>query len=177
MTGPDTRFTRFIDPYSSYGINVSSEQERSDTPIYNNEREGGNAANDAIHSQKHWFSEFKTNSENANKWVSQGFTSVQSANLDGIFQGQAVTVSLADKIPNDVIYQSEAKHFGSFDKGSSQQQYPSSLMGSIALVRQTLSDANWYENSYGKQSHNQSVEFNAALDSLTDIENTELFLK
>lgn len=172
-----TIYPGFIDPYSSYGINVSSEQERSDMPVYNNEREGGNAANDAIHSQKHWFSEFKTSSEDANKWVSQGFTSVQSANLDGIFQGQAVTVSLADKIPNDVIYQSEAKHFGSFDKGSSQQQYPSSLMGSIALVRQTLSDANWYENSYGKQSHNQSVEFNAALDSLTDIENTGIVFK
>ncbi|MCA1767016.1 MAG: amidohydrolase family protein, partial [Idiomarina sp.] len=172
-----TIYPGFIDPYSSYGIQASAEQERSETPIYNNEREGGNAANDAIHSQKRWFSEFKTNSEDANKWVSQGFTSVQSANLDGIFQGQAVTVSLADKIPNDVVYQSTAKHFGSFDKGSSQQQYPSSLMGSIALVRQTLSDANWYENSYGKQAHNQPVEFNAALDSLTTIESQGIVFK
>lgn len=172
-----TIYPGFIDPYSSYGINVSHQQERSDTPIYNNEREGGNAANDAIHSQKHWFSEFRTHSEDANKWVSQGFTSVQSANLDGIFQGQGVTVSLADKIPNDVIYQSEGKHFGSFDKGSSQQQYPSSLMGSIALVKQTLSDANWYESSYGKQSHNQPVEFNAALDSLANIEDTGIIFK
>ncbi|MDV6317096.1 amidohydrolase family protein [Idiomarina sp. HP20-50] len=167
-----TIYPGFIDPYSSYGIKVSNEQTPSHMPIYNNEREGGNAANDAIHSQKRWFSEFKTNSDDANKWISQGFTSVQSANLDGVFQGQAVTVSLADKIANDVIYQSEAKQFGSFDKGSSQQQYPSSLMGSIALVRQTLSDADWYETAYGKQAYDQPVEFNAALDSLTDIEKT-----
>ena len=138
-----TIYPGFIDPYASYGIDVTYEKADTDKPIYNNEREGGNAANDAIHAEKDWYSVFKTNSDDAKKWVSEGFTSVQTAKLDGIFQGQAATVSLADKIANDVIYRSESKHFGSFDKGTSQQQYPSSLMGSIALVRQTLSDANW----------------------------------
>lgn len=165
-----TLYPGFIDPYSDYGIQVSHDTQHSDKPMYNNKREGGNAANDAIHAEQRWYSAFETDSEAANKWVSQGFTSVQSANLDGIFQGRAVTVSLADKIPNDVIYQSEAKQFGSFSKGASQQQYPSSLMGSIALVRQTLSDAQWYENAYGKQAHNQPVEFNAALESLAGID-------
>ncbi len=172
-----TIYPGFIDPYASYGIDVTYEKADTDKPIYNNEREGGNAANDAIHAEKDWYSVFKTNSDDAKKWVSEGFTSVQTAKLDGIFQGQAATVSLADKIANDVIYRSESKHFGSFDKGTSQQQYPSSLMGSIALVRQTLSDANWYENAYGKQSHNQPAEFNAALDSLKNIESEGIVFK
>src|SRR5690606_24314612 len=54
----------------------------------------------------------------------------------------------------------------------SKQSYPSSLMGSIALIRQTLSDANWYNNAYGKTDvryFNEPVEFNAALASLTNI--------
>ena len=172
-----TIYPGFIDPYSSYGIDVTYATNDTDKPIYNNEREGGNAANDAIRAEKDWYAAFKTNSDDARKWVSEGFTSVQTAKLDGIFQGQAATVSLADKIANDVIYRSESKHFGSFDKGSSQQQYPSSLMGSIALVRQTLSDANWYENAYGKQSHNQPVEFNAALESLKNIESEGIVFK
>ena len=33
----------------------------------------------------------------------------------------------------------------SFDKGSSRQSYPTSLAGSIALLRQFYLDADWYE--------------------------------
>ncbi|MGM0524763.1 MAG: amidohydrolase family protein [Pseudomonadota bacterium] len=172
-----TLYPGFIDAYANYGVPEAEKTSRPDSPIYNNEREGGNAANDAIHAEQNWYSQFKTDSEAARSYIDSGFTSVQSARLDGIFQGRALTVSLADKIPNDVIYQSKSRHFGSFDKGESQQQYPSSLMGSIALVRQTLSDANWYQQAQGKQAQNGPVEFNAALESLTDIEQTGIVFK
>lgn len=172
-----TLYPGFVDAYSNYGVPKPEQSSRPDQPIYNNDREGGNAANDAIHAEDSWYSQFSTDAESAQSYLNAGFTSVQSARLDGIFQGRAVTVSLADKIANDVIYRAENHHFGSFDKGSSQQQYPSSLMGSIALVRQTLSDANWYENAYGKQAQNGPVEFNAALQSLTDIESTGMVFK
>ncbi len=172
-----TVYPGFIDAYANYGVPSPEKASRPDSPIYNNEREGGNAANDAIHADDSWFRAFKTDSAASKNFVDAGFTSVQSARLDGIFQGRAVTVSLADKIANDVIYKAETRHFGSFDKGSSQQQYPSSLMGSIALVRQTLSDANWYEQAYGKQAGKGPVEFNAALDSLASIEDTGIVFK
>ncbi len=164
----------FIDAYSNYGVSAAAagpqRGPRSAPPVYNNKREGGNAANDAIHAQRHWVDTLATDKKAAQVYISQGFTAVQSARLDGIFQGQAVTVSLADKIPNDIVYNPQARHFGSFDKGSSVQQYPSSLMGSIALIRQTLSDANWYEQAYGKDAHNGPVEYNAALANITNIE-------
>ena len=172
-----TVYPGFIDAYANYGVPAAEQAQRPDSPIYNNEREGGNAANDAIHADETWFSRFKTDAKSGKNYVDAGFTSVQSARLDGIFQGQGVTVSLADKIANDVIYSAQTRHFGSFDKGSSQQQYPSSLMGSIALVRQTLADANWYEQAYGKQADNGPVEFNAALASLSDIESTGIIFK
>jgi len=49
------------------------------------------------------------------------FTSVQSRYLDGIFSGQGVTLSLADKKANEIIYRSNSAHFLAFDKGRSPQ--------------------------------------------------------
>ena len=40
----------------------------------------------------------------------------------------------------------KAAAFYSFNKGSSTQDYPTSLMGSIALIRQTYLDAQWYKS-------------------------------
>ena len=161
LTG-HTIYPGFIDAYSNYGVPAPKQEQRgpwfSTRPEYNNKREGGNAANDAIHAQERWVSASASDMKAAKDYIEQGFTAVQSARLDGIFQGQAVTLSLADKIANDVIYNAESRHFGSFDKGTSQQQYPNSLMGSIALIRQTLSDANWYEQAYGKDAYNGPVE-------------------
>lgn len=173
LTG-HTIYPGFIDAYSNYGVAMPDKPQRgpwfSTRPEYNNKREGGNAANDAIHAQERWVSTAASDSKAAKDYVEQGFTAVQSARLDGIFQGQAVTLSLADKIANDVVYNAESRHFGSFDKGTSQQQYPGSLMGSIALIRQTLSDANWYEQAYGKDANKGPVEYNAALAELGPIE-------
>ena len=176
-----TIYPGFIDAYSNYGVPAVEKPERvpyrSATPQYNNKREGGNAANDAIHSQVDWVDKFATDQKAASDYIHQGFTAVQSARLDGIFQGQAVTVSLADTIANNAVYKAHARHFGSFDKGSSLQQYPSSLMGSIALIRQTLADADWYEQAQGKDSYNGPVEYNAALAELAQIEQEGLVFK
>ena len=79
---------------------------------------------------------------------------------------------VSDKIANETIYQPSTRQFGSFDKGTSQQQYPTSLMGSNALPRQTLSDAQCTKEAYGKEAYNGKFEFNAALDALKDIEQT-----
>lgn len=176
-----TIYPGFIDAYSNYGVPEAEKPERapyrSTTPQYNNKREGGNASNDAIHSQFDWVDKFATNDKNAKDYITQGFTAVQSARIDGIFQGQAVTVSLADTIANNAVYNPRARHFGSFDKGSSLQQYPSSLMGSIALIRQTLADASWYEQAQGKDAYNGPVEYNAALAELGNIEQEGMIFK
>lgn len=177
-----TIYPGFIDAYSNYGVAQPEKAQRgpwfSTRPQYNNKREGGNASNDAIHAHETWVDTAASDSKTAESYIQQGFTAVQSARLDGIFQGQAVTLSLADKIANDVIYRAQAQHFGSFDKGSSQQQYPNSLMGSIALIRQTLSDAQWYEQAYGKDAYQGSpVEYNAALAELGPIEQEGIVFK
>lgn len=163
----------FIDPYAEYGIESSQNLPKSQSPIYNIKRIGGNAANGAIHAEKEWFAQVYPDVKAADKWITNGFTSVQSAHLDGIFQGTAVTLSLADKKAHEIIYKSRSKQFMAFDKGSSPQDYPTSLMGSIALIRQTFSDARWYNDSVAKaKDYPEDVktpDFNIALERLSNI--------
>ncbi|MFT5705586.1 MAG: imidazolonepropionase-like amidohydrolase [Shewanella sp.] len=169
-----TIYPGFIDPFTNYAIDFEYPQTEITSPVYEIKRIGGNAENGAIHSEKEWFNFVYPNKEKALEWIKNGFTSVQSSNLDGIFRGRGVTLSLADKYANEIIYHAKANHFLAFDKGSSPQDYPESLMGSIALIRQTLSDADWYSENKGKsfsKSQNTIVDFNSALAGLDGLEN------
>ncbi|WP_338592465.1 amidohydrolase family protein [Shewanella khirikhana] len=165
MQGLDI-YPGFIDPFSQYGIGFSYPSTEKTAPVYEIARIGGNAANGAIHAEKVWAHEFAGNHEEAQSWINNGFTSVQSAKFDGIFRGQGVHVSLADKIANELVYRAEANHFLSFDKGSSAQDYPNSLMGAMALIRQTLLDASWYGKN-AVLAGTGALEFNAALEALS----------
>ncbi|MFQ6370233.1 amidohydrolase family protein [Shewanella sp. YIC-542] len=166
-------YAGFIDPYAEYAITEQAKVNTKKPPVYKIDRIGGNAANGAIHAEKEWFSQVSPDSKSAQKWIKNGFTSVQSAHMDGIFQGTSVTLSLADKKANDIIYKSRGKQFMSFNKGSSVQDYPTSLMGSMALIRQTFSDARWYNDTISKAAdYPETVskpEFNIALERLKDI--------
>jgi imidazolonepropionase-like amidohydrolase len=167
----------FIDPYTDYVFpkDKPALPKGNDAPRYTGDRKGGNAWNNAVHAEINWVDQFKPDPKMAKNYSKNGFTSVQTAKLDGIFQGQGVTVSLAKGLPNDLIYNSHASHFGSFDKGTSKQEYPSSLMGSMALIRQTLSDASWYESAKGKTDNlntGELVEYNTALEGVSEIKQT-----
>jgi len=172
-----TVYPGFIDPFTDYGIEFEYPKVEATPPVYEIKRIGGNAKNGAIHSEKEWFNYVYPDHEKANKWIKNGFTSVQSSYQDGIFRGQGVTLSLAEKTANEIIYRSNSAHFLAFDKGSSPQDYPTSLMGSIALIRQTLADATWYKENKSKsfsKTGNNIVEFNNALDKLSNIENEQV---
>lgn len=165
----------FIDPYTQYGVPAAAAEEGYSfgrRPMYENDRRGGNAANDAIHAQQRWVTQFKPDAKAAAEFLRAGFTAVQSARQDGIFRGTAFVASLADGLPNDLVLKADTQHFLSFSKGSSKQSYPSSLMGSVALIRQTLSDANWYQAATASpnlQLDGKPIEFNAALAALRSL--------
>ena len=75
----------------------------------------------------------------------------------------------ADGYENELIIKQEAASYYSFNKGSSVQEYPSSLMGSIALLRQTYLDADWYQKGGKDQYLNYSSEaFNGTGSSYAD---------
>lgn len=167
----------FIDLYSNYAVSAPAEASQGSGPVYQNERVGGNAVNAAIHAEQRWADTVVPDEKAAKSYQELGFTAVQSARLDGIFRGQAVVLSTGAGLPGDLILKAEGAQFASFDPGSSPQSYPSSLMGSIALARQTLADAKWYGESVGKTDHRfyrGPLEFNTALAALAKVDQTGL---
>ncbi|MGZ3874745.1 MAG: amidohydrolase family protein, partial [Mucilaginibacter sp.] len=99
---------------------------------------------------------FHADASKAEDYKKNGFGAVQSLIRDGIARGTSVVVSLGEERDNQVILNGEAAAHYSFSKGTAATNYPSSLMGSIALLRQTYYDAQWYKNQ--KEEYNISLE-------------------
>ncbi|UCC96648.1 MAG: amidohydrolase family protein, partial [Phycisphaerales bacterium] len=174
-----TIYPGFIDPFVEYGVGKTEkpQRQRFRRPRYEAERVGGDAWNEAIHAEKNWSTEFKPDEKKSRELMQLGFTVVQTARLDGIFRGRACVVLLGESLPNDLLIRPRSWHVLSFDKGSSTQDYPTSLMGSIALIRQTLYDADWYaraHRAYRLNPSQKAPEFNAAIEALADIANERL---
>ncbi len=94
-----------------------------------------------------------------------GFTAALAAPEAGIFKGRSALISLRDgPRRNALLLEGDvAQHVGfDFAFGS---EYPGSLMGAIALVRQTLHDARWHAGA-NKPSGPQRIEANQALSAL-----------
>ncbi|MCI0531952.1 MAG: amidohydrolase, partial [candidate division Zixibacteria bacterium] len=165
----------FIEPFSDYGVSKGPEKPQapwSDKPNPTIERIGSLHWNAAVHPEKEAALLFKPDGKTAEKLRSQGFTVVQSSSLDGVFRGSSAVVDLGEGLPNDLILNKNSAQFISFQKGSSTQDYPSSLMGSIALIRQTLYDAQWYQKAqqaYQLNPAQTKPEQNAALAALDNL--------
>ncbi len=67
-------------------------------------------------------------------------------------------VSVGGGKENELIIKAKSAAHYSFKKGRSKQDYPSSLMGAIALLRQTYLDADWYEKTTESRETNLSLE-------------------
>ena len=180
--GDRTVYAGFVDPYTEYGLatvaDLDPPSEAGAPPRYAGQRSGLDAWNDAVHAERRWVDSFVPAKESAEKLMARGVTSVQSAKLDGIFRGLGFVTTLAQETGNRTVLASESRHFASFDRGSSSQQYPNSLMGSIALVRQTLLDAEWYPRAlaaWERDLSQERPELNLALAALAANEEPLLF--
>ncbi|MEO9210939.1 MAG: amidohydrolase family protein, partial [Ginsengibacter sp.] len=92
------------------------------------------------------------------KFRESGFGTVLTHQRDGISRGTGTLVTLANQSANLVMLKSEASAQYSFNRGTSTQSYPSSIMGVIALLRQTYLDASWYKNNPAEEGKNLSLE-------------------
>ncbi|VAW36649.1 Secreted enzyme, contains two amidohydrolase related domains [hydrothermal vent metagenome] len=106
--------------------------------------EGAVNTNEAIKASYRAINDFHHDKDQAKQLRKNGFGTVLSSKHDGIMRGTSVLVSLDDKADQQSIIKQEQAFWLSFDKGSSKQLYPISLMGASALLRQTWLDANWY---------------------------------
>jgi hypothetical protein len=74
-----------------------------------------------------------------------GFGAAITHVQDGIVRGTSALVALIDGRDQEALLKTNVSANYSLSKGSSTQDYPNSLMGSVALLRQTYLDADWYK--------------------------------
>tara|TARA_B100001540_G_scaffold43361_2_gene38514 strand:- start:557 stop:3523 length:2967 start_codon:yes stop_codon:yes gene_type:complete len=142
----DYIYPSFIDLYSNYGLpKIEKKNNNYYSPQYESNKKGAYHWNQAIHPEINASSNFNTNKEERENYIKNGFGSVLTHFQDGIFRGTGTFVLLSDKSNQESMLEAKAATFYSFKKGVSTQKNPSSLMGSIALIRQSLLDAEWYE--------------------------------
>ena len=75
-----------------------------------------------------------------------GFASAHVVPSRGIFRGQSAIVGLRPGRLEDQLLRADVAQLIAFEHGSDEERdfgYPVSIMGSVALVRQTLLDARW----------------------------------
>lgn len=153
-------YPSFIDLNSNYGLTPPESTSKSGGVEY--ERNDGKSAfgwNRAIRADQAATALYSHNEKAATELRAQGVGVVLSHHKDGIARGTGSVLALANLSEQHALLRPKAATFFSFDKGSSSQQYPSSQMGSIALLRQTFLDAQWYQK-------NKSTTTNLHLEAL-----------
>lgn len=164
-------YPSFVDAYSDYGMEAvaaSNYSYRAPSQMLSNTK-GPFSWNQALKSEVEHAKHFVVNDSKAKDLRKLGFGAVSTLQMDGISRGTSALVSLAKDRENMVILKEKtAAHF-SFEKGSSTQDYPGSLMGSVALLRQNFLDAQWYKSKPAQEGLNLSLERftqNAALPQI-----------
>ena len=155
-------YPSFIDIYSDYGIPVL---QRSQTTFNFNapgqitsNAKGAYGWNQTIKPQVNAAALFDVDDAKASPFREAGFGTVLSHQKDGIARGTGVLVTLANLADNLVVIKEKASANYSFSRGVSLQSYPQSIMGVIALLRQTYLDAEWYKNKPAGEGTNLSLQ-------------------
>ena len=136
-------YPSFIDPYTQMGV----KKEPLSKGI-------ASAWNLALRTDVDALRLFTYSESQAENWRKAGFGLVQTFHADGIARGNAIVVSTASKPIQEIVMLPQSAALYSFKKGTSNQDYPSSLMGAIALIRQTYYDALWYATQGYKEQTN-----------------------
>ena len=163
-------YPSLIDLYSNYGMpEVKSEGRNRGMPQPESKTLGAYNWNQAIKPETDAYKIFSDDVKQSEELRKMGFGAVLTSQKDGIARGTAALVALGEGLENELLLADKAAAMYSFSKGTSTQDYPSSLMGSIALLRQTYLDAEWYKNNKNKKEYNISLEAFNNLQSLPQI--------
>jgi imidazolonepropionase-like amidohydrolase len=166
-----TIYPSFIDLYSNYGMPEPKPEgaPAKQLPQMLSNKRGAFSWNEALKTEFRAVDNFVAQPKEAAIWRSAGFGAVLAHRGDGISRGAGAFVTLADDREHHLILKNQAAHFLSFRKGTSTQSYPSSLMGSIALLRQTYLDNEWYQSGVSHKERNLSLEAWQELQNLPQI--------
>lgn len=155
-------YPSLVEAYSNYGLPENKSEGgrgfRAD-PQFESKKKGAYNWNQAILPEVDAASLFTINPTAADEFRKAGFGAAISHVQDGIVRGTSTLLALGDGRDQDALLKSKVSAHYSFSKGTSTQDYPNSMMGSVALIRQTYYDADWFKKSKNK------VEFNISLDA------------
>ena len=163
-------YPSFIDLYTDYGIPTPEGQggrgrgAASPADFFRQPAQIESATkgaynwNQAVHPETDASRLFNVDDAKAKPLRDLGFGTVLSHQKDGIARGTGVVVTLANENENLVVVKQKASAHYSLNKGTSTQSYPSSLMGSIALLRQTYIDGAWYKTQPVHEGTNLSLQ-------------------
>lgn len=149
-------YPSLIDIYTDYGIAaapptpqaaITSAAAFFRTQQISSGTKGAYGWNQAIKSETEAHKLFSADGAKAKTLRDIGFGSVLTHQKDGIARGTGAFVSLAPEADNLVLIKERASAHYSFSRGTSSQSYPGSMMGMIALLRQTHLDAQWYKSN------------------------------
>ena len=161
-----TIFPAFIESYSSVGLpKPTQSQTGSSRPQLESSKKGAYYWNESIHPEIHSEELYEIDEKANEELLKMGFGMALTHVQDGIMRGTGSLVSLGSTNANKQLVVGKSAQVMSFEKGISRQTYPSSQMGSIALLRQTFYDFKWYEKT-------KPTEINLSLQAL--VENNEL---
>ena len=167
-------YPSFIDPYANIGVEKAKRNEYNPGSTYLPTDATSAAYNDAVKADTRAVSSFTNQSKDFQDYLKQGFGAALSFNEDGIVRGSAVLITLGEGLSSEKVIKEDAGLMLSFSKGSSRQAYPSSLVGSVALLRQLYLDADWYAKSGYLENKNTNLEaFNRYRKLPTIIETSE----
>lgn len=147
-----TLYPGLIESYSNIGFPESKKDKKSD------KKNGG---------AKHWNENvtpelvssgvYAAESKKLKEFRNLGFTTALSVPREGIFKGQSALVNLGDGESAENILKNNVIQHVTFSKKKGVSGYPTSLMGSISLIRQTFYDAMWYKKAMSAYSKKPSL--------------------
>ena len=140
-------YPSFIDIYSDFGIAKTKRKSGvSRSAQYGPSREGF-YWNDHVRPEQNAIDQFKYDDKTAKSLLEAGFGVVNTHIQDGIVRGTGALIALDSKgSDSQRILSDQSVQYTSFSKSVlSQQSYPSSIMGAMALLRQLNHDSEWYK--------------------------------
>jgi imidazolonepropionase-like amidohydrolase len=152
-------YPAFIDLFTNYGMpHKHDDAHESENKFVSSKAKQPYGWNEAIRAEQQAAQVFAADAKQAAMHHQMGIGAALTHIQDGISRGTAALVHIANTNSHQSIINEQQAAAFSFKKGSSKQPYPQSLMGSIALLRQSYYDAQWH-----KQQKEQS---NLTLDAL-----------
>jgi len=142
-----TLYPGLIESYSDIGVPKKPQpnfgQDQQQKPA---DKSGPKHWNGNVASSTHAEQIFSPDPKAAEKLRGIGFTTALVVPQKGIFRGSSALLNLGNGTAGEFLVKRDIAQHCSFESGFG-DEYPNSLMGAIALMRQTFLDAQWHRDA------------------------------